>query len=246
MQGNAPLGILTERFSAPASLSEAIAERLGRAIAEGRLRPNQRLKETQLCEEFGVSRTPMREALRIVAAEGLVEISSRRGARVAHLSSQSISDVFTVRMTLEGLVARLAVENITPSEIKELRAGNEAMRRAVRSGDARLFLVLNAQFHRLVGIASRNAYLASLQESAAVRSFRSLFLSLSNTRHLLASVADHGDLLNALEKRDPSDAERIMQKHVLNTKHEALRLAQKSWTHDSDLLKYPSRASSAS
>src|SRR6266545_3093125 len=126
-------------FSPPASLADAVSDYLGRAIAEGRLRPGQRLIETQLCDELGVSRTPMREALRKLAAEGIVDISSRKGARVAELTRSSVTDVFTVRATLEALAAELAATRPDSYRVEELGELNGRMREELRVGNSSSF-----------------------------------------------------------------------------------------------------------
>lgn len=211
-------------FSVPASLPDAISEHLGKAIAEGEFKPGQRLVETQLCAEFGVSRTPMREALRMLAAEGLVDISSRRGARVAELTKASVADVFLVRSALEGLAAELAAKRADIRGIEELRELNAAMRTEVHSGYARSFFDLNNSFHRGIALMTQNTYLGTLQLAAAARSFRPLFLSLSGLEHLEDSIADHELILRAIQDGDATRARQQMHRHILNAQREALRL----------------------
>lgn len=215
---------LRTAFAVPASLAEAVADHLGKEIAEGRFRPGQRLIETQLCSAFGVSRTPMREALRMLAAEGLVDISSRKGARVADLTVESVSDVFRVRSTLEGLAAELAAREAAPEDIADLAQLNADMHAEVVEGRARGFFDLNSAFHRRIAVVTGNSYLASLQLTTAARSFRPLFMALSQIGHLLDSVRDHESILDAIGKGDPVRAKKRMERHILNAEREALRL----------------------
>jgi DNA-binding GntR family transcriptional regulator len=217
---------LVGTFETPLPLSAAIFQHIGRAIVEGRLRPNQRLVEMQLCQEFGCSRSPLREAIRMLAAEGLVTLTPRRGARVADLSPKTLRDVFVVRLLLEGLSARLAAEHRSDKEVAELKAMNASMRRAVESGDLNLFFALNTAFHQAIAHIGGNTYLAALQETAANRSFLPLFMFLSDARHLSAAVDAHDAILRGIEARDPAAAEQGMSQHILQIQREAEHLVE--------------------
>jgi DNA-binding GntR family transcriptional regulator len=213
-------------FETPLPLSAAIFQHIGRAIVEGRLRPNQRLVEMQLCQEFGCSRSPLREAIRMLAAEGLVTLTPRRGARVADLTPKTLRDVFEVRVLLEGLAARLAAQHRSDREVAELKAMNTAMRRAVVTGDLNLFFALNATFHQTIARIGGNSYLAALQGTAANRSFLPLFMFLSDARHLTAAVDAHDAIIDAVEAGDPAAAERGMLRHIREIQREAEHLVQ--------------------
>lgn len=222
-------------FRVPESLAEAIAEHLGLAIADGRLRPGQRLVESQLCKELSVSRTPLREALRRLSAEGLIELSARRGAKVAELTEKSIRDGFMVRGVLEGLAARLAAASATEIHITELRELNAEMKEASERRDARRFFELNTSLHSLIASVGDNPYLASLQRSSAMRSYRPLLLPLATHDHLLDSVRDHGQIIDAIQAGDTDQAEVVMKQHIANAAIEATRVMKGFWTGpDSD------------
>ena len=215
---------LSGTFETPLSLPEAIFRHIGQAIVEGRLRPNQRLVEMQLCQEFGCSRSPLREAIRMLAAEGLVTLSPRRGARVAELTLKTLRDVFEVRILLEGLAARLAAEHRSEDEVAELRKMSESMRRAVETGAPNTFFALNSAFHQTIARIGGNSYLAALQETAANRTFLPLFMFLSDLRHLSTAVAAHEAIVRAFERRDPAQAEESMWRHIREIQREAERL----------------------
>jgi DNA-binding GntR family transcriptional regulator len=166
----------------------------------------------------------MREALRMLAAEGLVDISSRKGARVADLTLESVSDVFRVRSTLEGLAAELAARQTASEDVVELTRLHDEMRREVVEGRAKGFFDLNNAFHSRIAVMTGNRYLASLQLTTAARSFRPLFMALSQLEHLLDSVRDHGLILDAIRKGDSIRARERMEMHILNAEREALRL----------------------
>ena len=125
--GGRGCGSADEGFVSPIPISEAIFRHLGQEIIHGRLAPGERLLETKLCGELGCSRSPLREALRMLAAENLVTIEPRRGARVAHLTRKGIADLFEVRIELEALAARLAAERGSPEELAALERLNEGM-----------------------------------------------------------------------------------------------------------------------
>ena len=188
--------------------------------------PNQRLVETQLCAQFGCSRWPLREAIRMLAAEGLVTITPRRGARVAELTPKALQDVFEVRLMLEGLAARLAAEHRSAADLNELKALSASMRQAVTGGEPSDFFALNNTFHEALARIGGNGYLASLQETAANRTFLPLFMFLSDTRHLSAAVAAHEEIVAAIERADSVDAEQCMWRHIRQIQHEAEKLVE--------------------
>jgi DNA-binding GntR family transcriptional regulator len=211
-------------FRTPEPLSEAIFRHLGRAIVEGRFEPGQRLIEAELCKAFGCSRSPLREAIRMLAAEGLVTLSPRRGARVAILSENTVRDLFEVRLVLESLAVRLAVERASEEQLQELEALKADMRAAVEGGDTLAFFRLNTEFHQAIARIGGNAYLSSLQENAADRSFLPLFMFLSDMGHLQTAVAGHDAIIDAVGRRDAASAEGEMRKHLQLLQKEAERL----------------------
>lgn len=160
----------------------------------------------------------------MLAAEGLVDISSRRGARVAELTRASVTDVFIVRGALEGLAAELAAEHGDAAGVQALRDLNDAMQTEVRAGNGRSFFELNRAFHRGIALMTKNSYLSTLQLAAAARSFRPLFLSLSGLQHLDDSVKDHELIVLAIQEGKAELARERMHNHILNAQKEALRL----------------------
>jgi DNA-binding GntR family transcriptional regulator len=213
-------------FETPPPLSEAIFRHLAREIVEGRMAPGQRLTEVQLCERFGCSRSPLREAIRMLAAESLVTLEPRRGARVARLSVKAVSDLFEVRVALECLAVRLAADARTSEQLLRLEALNAAMSEAVGAGDAKAYFALNTKFHRNIAEIGGNGYLVSLQRSAADRSFLPLFMFLSDPRHLEDAVEGHAAILSAVDARDGQAAHERMRSHILAARQEAERLVR--------------------
>jgi DNA-binding GntR family transcriptional regulator len=220
------LSVTDSSFELPLSLPDALFRHLGQAIAEGRLKPNERLVETKLCAEFGCSRSPLREALRMLAAEGLVVLSPRKGARVVELSIKTLTNVFDVRVLLEGLAARRAAQNRSMVDVARLRSLNTQMRDAVERSDHDAFFELNNALHREIGRIADNEYLAGLQETVAARSFLPLFLFLSDLDHVLRAVEAHDGVIDAIERGDPDGAETTMRAHVVQLQREAERLIE--------------------
>lgn len=215
-----------DAFESPLSLAEAIFRHIGQAIVEGAIPPNQRLVETQLCEQFGCSRSPLREAIRMLAAEGLVTITPRRGARVVELTPKTLRDVFEVRVLLEGLAARLAAENRTDDDLAELKSLSASMRAVVERGPETRFFNLNNTFHEALAQIGNNDFLASLQGTAANRTFLPLFLFLSDKKHLVTAVEAHEEIVRAIERRNGREAERAMSRHIQQIQLEAERLVR--------------------
>src|SRR5262249_19829197 len=213
-----------DAFQTPLPLSEAIFRHIGRAIVEGRLPANTRLVEKQLCAEFGCSRSPLREAIRMLAAEGLVTITPRRGARVVELTRKTLRDVFEVRVLLEGLAARLAAEQRTEEELAQLTSLSASMREVIGSDTESRFFTLNHTFHEALARIGGNEYLASLQETAANRTFLPLFLFLSDSRHLSAAVEAHERIVAAIPRHDGAGAAVEMSRHLRQIQAEAERL----------------------
>ena len=222
--GNTALAITQQGFVSPIPISEAVFRHLGQEIIQGRLAPGERLRETKLCEQLGCSRSPLREAFRMLAAENLVTIEPRRGARVAHLTAKGIAELFEVRIELEALAVSLAAERGAPEDFAALERLNESMGRAAEDRDAAAYFAQNTQFHITIARAARNEYLETLIRSAGDRSFLSLFRTLGNPENITRSVAQHAELIAALRSGDAVLANEHMREHIAAARDEALQL----------------------
>ena len=147
------------------SLSQRVAEELRRSILTNRRRPGDRLIEDRLSEELGVSRIPVREALRVLAGEGLVAVQPRRGASVADVSPEVARDLVEVRATLEGLNARLAARHHDPAIAQQLKRVLKEGNRAARSKNADDLVRLNGEFHDKLAEAGRNSILFDIMRT---------------------------------------------------------------------------------
>lgn len=197
----------------------AVLERVRRGILVGEYGPNERLVEGQLAKVLGVSRTPVRQALAMLEAEGLVEISPNRGATVCSFGLEDVWDVYDLRAVLEGHAARRAAARIGEEELERLRAVAEEMegipgRFADHAEEVRWLVALNGEFHGKVVAASRNKRLRWLIERTVQVPlvFKAFFWYGSKERAI--SNHYHRQIVRALEQRDAERAEILMREHV--------------------------------
>ncbi len=199
---------------APRALYEEVAELLRQRIFKRELEPGSWIDELKLAEAYGISRTPLREALKVLAAEGLVTMKVRRGAYVTEVSEKDLSDVYHLLSLLEsdaaGVVARVAT-NAEVDELKTLHADLEAA-----AGDRDSFFALNERFHmRLLEIADnrwRNQMVADLRKVMKLNRHNSLLKS----GRIEESLVEHRAIMTALAARDAQTASQRMQEHFRN------------------------------
>jgi DNA-binding GntR family transcriptional regulator len=194
------------------SLGQRVTDELRRSILTNRRRPGDRLIEDRLSEELGVSRVPIREALRALAAEGLVEVQPRRGASVADLSPEVARDLVEVRATLEGLNARLAARHHQPAIVAELRAVLAQGNRAARSRNVDDLVRLNGDFHDKLAEAGRNTILWDIMR--VLRERTSLVFAANTARRAVQDWDEHSKILAAVIDGDEELASMLATRHV--------------------------------
>jgi DNA-binding GntR family transcriptional regulator len=204
-------------------LIEEIARVLREQIVEGALAPGERLSERDLGARLGVSRTPLREALRLLAGERLVEVLPRRGARVALLDSSVVEDVYPVLACLERLAVDLACRHIADGQLDALAAVVEKMRAARARKDRRRFLALSREFHGSVLAAAQNDTLREQQRQLSGQVQRARFLSLQSEREWDQALREHVALFAALRKRNGAAAVEAVSRRLSLDKSKALR-----------------------
>lgn len=195
-------------------LREVIFNTLRDAIIVGELRPGERLMEVKLAEKMGVSRTPIREAIRKLELEGLVDILPRKGAHVADLSIKDIVNVLEVRASLDGLATSLAAEKITDEELKELKHISNQFAGFVEKDNLQGSIKKDVEFHDIIYRASRNDKLiqiiSNLREQ--VQRFRVIYIKdYSDGREL---IKEHEEIYEAVSSRDPEKALQAAQSHI--------------------------------
>ena len=197
-------------------LRELVFEALREAVISGRLKPGERLMEIQLAEELGVSRTPVREAIRKLELEGLVIMLPRKGAYVADISSRDLVEIFEVRCALERLAAGLAAERITPEELEELESILVRISECVDNGDLDKFVEHDIIFHDVLYKVSRNLRLAQIISSFREQIRRFRMDSLAQPGRMKAALEEHKKIVDAISQRDVALAERLAVKHIEN------------------------------
>ena len=184
-------------------------------IAEGRLRPGERLEEVDLARRYGVSRTPIREALKQLAAIGLVASQPRRGTVVARLSPAELVEMFDVMAELEGMAGRLATRRWNAEDAARLAAAHEACGAAAARDDADAYYSENERFHEAIYQASHNAFLAGecVALHRRLRPYRRLQLRVGN--RIADSYREHGAIVAALLARDAAAAQSLLRDHIV-------------------------------
>jgi DNA-binding GntR family transcriptional regulator len=196
-----------------ASLSKVVSEQIRDLILGGKLKPGERLIEDRLSAELGVSRVPVREALRGLSAEGLVRLEPNRGASVAEITPQIVNELVEVRALLEGLNARLAAQHHDPEIIAQLRDTLDRGNAAAQSTNEQLAR-LNAEFHERLSEASRNSVLSDVMRSLRERT--SLAFAINGRSRAREDWLEHAGILEAVIAGDGDLAALLATRHVHN------------------------------
>ena len=213
------------------TLMGSVTVRLRQLILDGDLPPGTALPPTQLAPRLGVSVMPVREALRILEAEGLVTFLPRRGARVAELTEEDIEEIYLQRAALEGLAARLSVQHQRPEDVARLREAMEAMEAAQARGDLPDLLRWDREFHRRQYDTSRRPGLVARILELWDAGRRSVALTLHSQDPMTWRTSSHRVILEACERGDAADAERLTRHHTDEASkrlREALREARRT------------------
>jgi DNA-binding GntR family transcriptional regulator len=200
-----------------AGLHEQAAMRLKMLIIKGTLKPGQILNEVELAEKLGISRTPLREAIKLLGAQGLIELRQNRSARVAMMQADEIGQLFEAMAGIEEFAADLAAQRMTQRELKRLASLQEQIERHHDSRSLDEYFLANQQIHLMIVEAARNR---PLQEAHALlfgRAERARYFALSRSERWDESILEHRALLQALEARDGARAARLIGDHVRHT-----------------------------
>lgn len=205
-------------FGQPQSLHESVVGRLRDAIVEGDLMPGARLNERELSARYQVSRTPLREAFKVLASEGLVDLLPNRGARVAALSAQDVTDMFEVMGALEALAGSLAAARIGDAEISEIGALHYRMQAHWQRRELAGYFRLNQQIHEAIIDAARNAVLKATYQGLSGRIRRARYVAAMSEAEWAAAMAEHAAIFAALQARDGAGLAALLTGHL---KHKA-------------------------
>jgi DNA-binding GntR family transcriptional regulator len=223
---------LAEVISIPRQvLHQEVATRLRQRIVEGQIAPGAKLNERELSEQLQVSRTPLREAIKMLAAEGLVELLPNRGAVAASLSEQDVADTFEVIAGLEGQSGELAAQRISDAELAEIRALHYEMLAAFTRRDLSTYYRLNAQIHTSINAAARNPVLTQTWRNVNARLQALRFRSNFDEAKWQRAVKEHERMVELLAAHDGAALRALLVQHLDNKRDVVLELVRAGTLH---------------
>jgi DNA-binding GntR family transcriptional regulator len=209
-------------ISIPRTLHEQVAQRLRQMLVENRIKPGAKLNERELCEQLNVSRTPLREAIKMLAAEGLVELVPNRGAIAVSLDEEDVVHTFEVMAGLEGLSGELAAQRITDAELTEIKAMHYEMLAAYTRDDLSAYYSINSRIHRAINAAAKNPVLTVTYNQVNARLQALRFRSNQDGAKWKRAVKEHDKMIEALEARDPQAMRAVLATHLANKRDTVL------------------------
>ena len=193
-----------------------LVDRLRDMIIQGELEPGQKISEKALCDRFGVSRTPLREAIKILAADGFLDLTPHRGASVVKLSLKDFEEALPIMGALDAVAGELACQNATDAEIEELAALTDRMTERFKAGDLMGYYKLNSRIHELIMEMARNPTLTQTMRVLSERMRRARYeLAMAPARWAQA-VDEHQAMVKAIQNRKGVQLGRIMKVHVIH------------------------------
>ena len=208
-------------------LRDVVFNTLRDAILTGKLVPGERLMENQLAEKLGVSRTPVREALRMLELENLVELVPRKGAQVLDMSEKDIPNILEVRSALEGLATSLACKKMTKEDLQQLKSMEVDFEKAVADNDVEHFVDIDEDFHDLIFAATENDKLISIFRNLRIQLYRYRMAQAKNNETSMSTiVAHHRSIIRAIENHDAEEGASIAQGHIKYQTESILRFVR--------------------
>ncbi len=209
---------MTQQIELPVNeylpLRDIVFQTLRQAILEGKLQPGERLMEIHLAKQLGVSRTPVREAIRKLELDGLVNMIPRRGAVVAEIAGKDLTDVLEVRAALEELAMRKACENMTAEDHKKLREAADNFRRCVQGNDLSASAQADVNFHEVISNATGNQRLIALLSNLREQMYRYRLENLKDKETYPELMRQHEQICKALEAHDADRAISVLEEHI--------------------------------
>lgn len=197
-------------------LRDVVFNTLRQAILTGELKPGERLMEIHLANRLGVSRTPIREAIRKLELEGLVIMIPRRGAEVAQITEKSMNDVLEVRRSLDALCAELACDRISPEELEELRLASQKFEEMVKTKDLKKIVQADVALHNIIVQATRNQRLVQLINNLSEQMYRYRFEYLKDYSQHEKLVEEHRIIYESIVAKDKESAGKAAKVHIDN------------------------------
>ena len=197
-------------------LRDVVFSTLREAILKGELKPGERLMELQLAEKMGVSRTPLREAIRMLEQEGLAVTIPRRGAQVAGMTEKDMEDALEIRAALDELAVQLACDAITEDQLKQLKQAMKNFEESTRSGDVKRIAEADVEFHDAIYTATGNEKLVSMLNNLREQVYRYRVEYLKDEKSYPSLIEEHEELYAGIEKHDKEHVSQVMKRHVEN------------------------------
>jgi DNA-binding GntR family transcriptional regulator len=198
------------------ALHGEVVQRIRDLIVQGELAPGERVPERELCERFGISRTPFREALKVLATEGLIDLQHHRGAVVSKVTAGDVDDMFQVMGVLEALAGKLACRRASDAEIAAVEKFHERMLRHYREHDLSSYFQFNQRIHEAIMQAAGNPVLVNMYGTLSVRIRRARYMANLSQARWDQAVAEHEEILDALKARDGERLGRLLRDHLLH------------------------------
>ena len=195
-------------------LAQEAAKRIREMIRKGALKKGDRILEAPMCQTMGVSRTPLREALRILSSEGLIELIPNRGAYVAQPSIKDIGEMFYVMSILEGTCARVCVEKMDDEGLRRLDDLYRKLEQHCQAEDREKYMAVNHSFHSMVQELAGNSVLSEVIDALRQKILLYRYRQIYQPNRLKESMQEHRLLQRAFRERNPEAAERFMQEHL--------------------------------
>ena len=205
-----------------------VAEMLRDMIMTGKLAEGDKVNEGELCETMGISKTPLREALRVLSVEGLIRLVPNRGAFVTKPTFEEIAEMFDVMSLLEGHCARAACEKMTPKDFTRLEKLHAKLEDNFEQRDQEEYIRINNRYHSLVQEIAGNRALNQIVDGLRKKILLYRFQSLNLPARFECSIREHRNLLDAFRKRDQSRAESVMRDHLHNQSQALETLVEQS------------------
>ena len=207
-------------------LRDVVFNTLRQAILTGDLKPGERLMEIHLANRLGVSRTPIREAIRKLELEGLVTMIPRRGAEVAQITEKSMNDVLEVRRALDALCVELACDRISEEEVKSLQAACDYFERAVRGKDAKKIAQADVELHDIIVKATGNARLIQLVNNLSEQMYRYRYEYIKDASQHGRLIEEHRVIYESIVRKDKVTATQAAKVHIDNQEKAIIKQIQ--------------------
>jgi DNA-binding GntR family transcriptional regulator len=207
---------LTIEENAYLPLRDVVFQTLRQAILKGELQPGERLMEIKLSQMLGVSRTPIREAIRKLELEGLVVMVPRKGAAVANITEKDTKDVLEVRRTLEMFAVEVVCDRITPEQLEQLESAAKDFENAKGSMDLILIAAADMKFHEVIYAATQNERLMQMLSNLRENMYRYRIEYLKDANYYDSLVREHHEILSAIKNGDKQNAREYMKNHIDN------------------------------